>query len=133
VFPPHGSELLRVRHLHTSHWLAAVRVALLLSGVICYVFCRGMFTAAGSDLGEGEGLHDTFLHTRKLSTGFAWVNGYPVGRFWTAAGPQQALYVPGVWLKAGDNEVVVLVLEGAPELTSVWLDGTPDFSGGWGS
>ena len=36
-----------------------------------------------------------------------WVNGYAIGRYWHI-GPQQALYVPGCWLKKGKNEVIVL-------------------------
>jgi len=32
------------------------------------------------------------------------VNGQNLGRNW-AVGPQKALYLPGPWLKSGDNEV----------------------------
>lgn len=49
-------------------------------------------------------------------------------RYWTAKGPQQALYVPAVFLHEGSNEIVVLELEakrpGATEFLS-----QPDFSG----
>ncbi|RNC65976.1 beta-galactosidase [Proteiniphilum sp. X52] len=50
---------------------------------------------------------DTFLDMRNWSKGMAWVNGYAIGRYWHI-GPQQALYVPGCWLKKGKNEVIVL-------------------------
>jgi beta-galactosidase len=38
------------------------------------------------------------------------VNGHNLGRYWRI-GPQQSLFVPSAWLKAGRNEVVVLDLE----------------------
>ncbi|MDY9918704.1 MAG: beta-galactosidase [Proteiniphilum sp.] len=50
---------------------------------------------------------DTFLDMRNWSKGMIWVNGYAIGRYWHI-GPQQALYVPGCWLKKGKNEVIVL-------------------------
>ena len=55
---------------------------------------------------------DTFLDTRALSKGVAWVNGHLLGRFWKI-GPQQTLYVPGPWLRKGRNEVIVFDLDGA--------------------
>jgi beta-galactosidase len=53
---------------------------------------------------------DTFLDVSKLRMGVAWVNGHNLGRFWNI-GPQQTLYVPGVWLKKGRNEVIVFDLQ----------------------
>lgn len=53
---------------------------------------------------------DTFLDTRALGKGHVWVNGHHLGRYWSI-GPQQTLFVPGVWLKQGRNEVVVLEVE----------------------
>ena len=50
---------------------------------------------------------DTFLDTRGWGRGQVWINGHLLGRFWRI-GPQQTLYVPGVWLKAGANDVLVL-------------------------
>ena len=50
--------------------------------------------------------HDTFLDTRNLGKGIVWINGHNLGRFWNA-GPQQTLYVPGPWLHAGTNQIVV--------------------------
>lgn len=38
-----------------------------------------------------------------------FVNRMNLGRYWNK-GPQQKLFLPGVWLKKGDNEVVVLEL-----------------------
>ncbi len=55
---------------------------------------------------------DTFLDTSQLVKGLVWINGRPLGRFWKT-GPQQTLYLPGPWLKAGDNEIVIFDLDGA--------------------
>lgn len=50
---------------------------------------------------------DAFLDMSTWGKGMVWVNGYNLGRFWKI-GPQQTLYVPGVWLKEGRNEIIVL-------------------------
>jgi beta-galactosidase len=49
---------------------------------------------------------DTFLLVRRWKKGHVWVNGYPLGRFW-GIGPTQTMYVPGCWLKQGENEFLV--------------------------
>jgi beta-galactosidase len=54
---------------------------------------------------------DTFLDTRAFGKGVVWVNGTPLGRFWTI-GPQGALYLPAPFLHKGRNEVVIFDLEG---------------------
>ena len=50
---------------------------------------------------------DTFLDTSALGKGAVWINGHALGRYWSI-GPQATLYVPGPWLHAGRNEIVVL-------------------------
>lgn len=52
---------------------------------------------------------DTFLSMLNWTKGLVWVNGYAIGRFWEI-GPQQTLYMPGCWLKKGQNEIVILDL-----------------------
>ena len=52
---------------------------------------------------------DTFLDLRGWGKGYVWVNGRLLGRYWSI-GPQQTLFLPGAWLKAGDNTVTVLDL-----------------------
>ena len=49
---------------------------------------------------------DAFLDMRGWGKGIVFINGHNLGRYWYI-GPQQTLYVPGVWLKAGKNDVVV--------------------------
>ena len=53
---------------------------------------------------------DTFLDVSKLGMGVAWVNGHNLGRFWNI-GPEQTLYVPGVWLKKGRNDVIIFGIQ----------------------
>ena len=94
-----------------------------------WCLCRGAFNVTIAD--GSKHAADTYLHTSRLGRGHAWINGHNIGRFWTKAGPQQALFVPGVWLQEGQNEVVVLEIElsvGGHPL--VWFDSKPDFSGG---
>jgi beta-galactosidase len=52
---------------------------------------------------------DTFIDVSALGKGALWINGRNAGRFWNV-GPQRSLYVPGVWLQPGENDVVVLDL-----------------------
>lgn len=54
-------------------------------------------------------LGDTFIDMSQWGKGMVWVNGYAIGRFWEI-GPQQTLYMPGCWLKEGENEIIVLDL-----------------------
>jgi hypothetical protein len=48
------------------------------------------------------------------------LDGKPLGRIWSI-GPQRTSYVPGVWLEARDNQVIVLDLLGVehPMLSSL--------------
>ncbi|OQP56908.1 beta-galactosidase [Niastella vici] len=50
---------------------------------------------------------DTWLDVNSWGKGMVWVNGHNLGRFWRI-GPQQTLYLPGVWLKRGINEIIIL-------------------------
>jgi beta-galactosidase len=54
---------------------------------------------------------DTFLDLRSCGKGVVWVNGHCLGRFWNI-GPTQTAYVPGCWLHAGKNEIVIFDLLG---------------------
>jgi beta-galactosidase len=60
---------------------------------------------------------DTWLDMHPWGKGVAWVNGHCLGRFWNI-GPTQTMYVPGPWLKAGTNEIVIYDLLG-PENPSI--------------
>lgn len=57
---------------------------------------------------------DLFLSTDGWAKGYAFVNGFFLGRYWSN-GPQRTLYVPGPATRAGANVVVFLELEGTAE------------------
>lgn len=61
-------------------------------------FYRGEFTLRETG--------DTFLDMRNWGKGIVFLNDHHLGRYWSV-GPQQTLYVPGVWLKEGKNEIVI--------------------------
>eukprot|EP00937_MAST-01D_sp_MAST-1D-sp2_P000841 g841.t1 len=87
-------------------------------------FYRGTLHVAGAP-------HDTWVLDAGWGKGVVWVNGHNVGRYWRAMGPQHALYVPAPWMRMGDNDVVVLEIDGqatgaAPTLQ---FGAGPDFSG----
>jgi len=63
-----------------------------------------MYSAITASFARTTG--DAFLDMRGWTKGAVWVNGHNLGRYWRI-GPQQTLYVPGVWLKKGQNEIVV--------------------------
>lgn len=54
---------------------------------------------------------DSFLNMESWGKGMVWVNGHAIGRFWEI-GPQQTLYMPGCWLRKGENEIIVLDIKG---------------------
>jgi beta-galactosidase len=51
-------------------------------------------------------LGDTYLDMHRWTKGIVWVNGHNLGRYWRL-GPQQRLYCPAPWLKAGENEILI--------------------------
>lgn len=54
---------------------------------------------------------DTFINMESWGKGLVYVNGHALGRFWEI-GPQQTLYLPGCWLKKGENEILVFDIVG---------------------
>lgn len=59
-------------------------------------------------------LYDTYLNTRNLTKGIAYLNGHCLGRYWPSIGPQITLYTPGVWLKPYPESNELIVLEQEP-------------------
>jgi beta-galactosidase len=59
---------------------------------------RGTFEVKPTD--------DTFLDLHTWGKGVVFVNGRNLGRYWNI-GPQQTLYLPGVWLQKGTNQIVI--------------------------
>lgn len=60
---------------------------------------------------EADRPADTFLDLTGWGKGMAFVNGRALGRFWDK-GPQRRLYLPAPWLRAGENEIILLETEG---------------------
>ncbi|MDR1450336.1 MAG: beta-galactosidase [Propionibacteriaceae bacterium] len=65
------------------------------------VFLWADFEASAGD--------DLFLDVAQWGRGVAWVNGFCLGRYWSA-GPTETLYVPGPVIRAGLNRLLVLEL-----------------------
>lgn len=63
---------------------------------------------------------DTFLNFSSWGKGLVYVNGHPLGRIWEI-GPQQTLYMPGCWLKQGENEIMVFDIMGPKKAVSEGL------------
>jgi beta-galactosidase len=63
---------------------------------------------------------DTFLDLRGWGKGDLWVNGHCLGRYWNI-GPSQTAYAPRCWLRAGENEILILDLLGPqqPEIAGL--------------
>ncbi|XP_015525016.1 beta-galactosidase isoform X1 [Neodiprion lecontei] len=82
-------------------------------------FLYGLFTIIGTPL-------DTFLDTTGWGKGVAFINGYNIGRYWPAAGPQMTLYVPASILVTGENRVDLLEFEFVPETLTVRFQTIPN-------
>ena len=63
---------------------------------------------------------DTFLNFETWGKGLVYVNGHGLGRIWEI-GPQQTLYMPGCWLKEGENEIIVFDITGPKEAATEGL------------
>ncbi|GGV85387.1 beta-galactosidase [Streptomyces gelaticus] len=79
-------------------------------------FHRGFF-----ELGRPA---DGYLALDGWTKGHAWINGFPLGRYWSR-GPQTTLYVPAPALRPGRNEITVLELHATASRT-VELRDRPD-------
>ncbi len=88
-----------------DHMLAGLKYHRRAAGSNAPAFWRGTFKLKKTG--------DTFLDLRQWGKGDLWVNGHCLGRYWNL-GPSQTAYLPGCWLQAGANEVVMLDLLGGP-------------------
>lgn len=78
---------------------------------------RGTFTIDGTP-------EDTFVRLDGFKKGVIFVNGQCLSRYWEV-GPQKTAYLPAPFLKEGENELIVLELDGR-ESASVLLTDTHD-------
>jgi len=63
---------------------------------------------------------DTYLSFESWGKGLVYVNGHAIGRIWDI-GPQQTLYMPGCWLRKGENEIIVFDITGPRHAVSEGL------------
>lgn len=59
-----------------------------------------------------EEVGDTYLDVSAYGKGYIWVNGHNLGRYWKV-GPQKRLFCPGVWMKKGQNQILVFNVHGS--------------------
>jgi len=64
---------------------------------------------------------DLFIDTSAWSKGYAFVNGFFLGRYWRN-GPQRTLYVPAPATRAGANRLIVLELENLVAPRAAFVD-----------
>ncbi|XP_048204582.1 beta-galactosidase [Perognathus longimembris pacificus] len=58
---------------------------------------------------------DTYIQFPGWTKGQVWINGFNLGRYWPARGPQKTLFVPQhILTTSAPNNITVLELEGAP-------------------
>jgi beta-galactosidase len=67
---------------------------------------------------------DLFLDTRGWGHGLVWMNGHLLGRY-NRRGPSRTMYVPAPYLRAGDNELLVLETDTVPAMSWSFLE-SPD-------
>ena len=61
---------------------------------------------------------DTYVSFENFGHGYIWINGFNLGRY-DSAGPQMTLYLPGHFLKAENNEIIVLDIDPIGERTKI--------------
>ncbi|XP_004467740.2 beta-galactosidase-1-like protein 3 [Dasypus novemcinctus] len=70
-------------------------------------------------LRAGPSPKDTFLRLQGWSYGVVFINGRNLGRYWYI-GPQETLYLPGVWLHPEDNEIILFeIMKSGLDIQSV--------------
>lgn len=82
----------------------------------CPVLYEGTFTL--------DETGDTFIDMEAWGKGIIFINDHNIGRYWKV-GPQQTLYIPGVWLKKGENKIVIFEQLNETPMTEVKTVKTP--------
>jgi beta-galactosidase len=62
---------------------------------------------------------DTYVCFEGFGHGYVWINGFNLGRYDGAAGPQLTLYLPKHFLKAEGNEIIILDIDPVGEKKSI--------------
>ncbi len=86
---------------------------------------RGTFTVDGTP-------EDTFVRMDGFKKGVIYINGRCLSRYWEI-GPQKTAYLPAPFLKEGENELIVLELDGRTSDCALLTDtaelGSPTIAG----
>ena len=86
---------------------------------------RGTFTVSGTP-------EDTFVRMDGFKKGIIYINGRCLSRYWEI-GPQKTAYLPAPFLKEGENELIVLELDGRTADCALLTDtaelGSPTIAG----
>ena len=96
-----------------------------------FSFWSGTFKIPCSD----NGPKDTFVKMSNWRKGQLWINGFNLGRYWPALGPQETLYLPAPMLKSNCNETntfTILETDSSPMKTQdqyITLIDTPMLTG----
>ena len=61
-----------------------------------------------------------YLRLDGWERGYVWINGRLLSRYWTIGGPQLTVHVPAIYLRTGNNEIVLLELSGVSDFTIVF-------------
>ncbi|MGN0741979.1 MAG: beta-galactosidase family protein [Candidatus Fimadaptatus sp.] len=69
---------------------------------------------------------DTFIKLPGFKKGVIFVNGRILSRYWEV-GPQHSAYLPAPFMRKGENEIIVLELDGFDKPVAV-LDDTPELA-----
>ena len=69
---------------------------------------------------------DTFIKLPGFKKGVIFVNGRILSRYWEV-GPQHSAYLPAPFMRKGENEIIVLELDGFDRPVAV-LDDTPELA-----
>lgn len=86
---------------------------------------HGLFTISANQT------YDTYLDPTGWGKGIAFINGFNLGRYWPVVGPQITLYVPKEILKIGENEIILLEYQKAPESGEIRFTNVPNLDGMW--
>jgi len=60
---------------------------------------------------ENQTIYDTFLRLDGWTKGYVLFNNFTLGRYWPAQGPQQTLYLPGVYFNTDGSPQQIIVIE----------------------
>jgi len=92
------------------------------------VKANNFFTFYKASLYIKSNVADTWFSSRGWGKGYLWINGFLLGRYWDAAGPQHSIYIPAPLLRLGTNHILLLELESPNPAMNINFVGQPDLT-----